>query len=109
MSPDQMYARALELARRGRRKYASQVVPLLDQAAANGHSMAAHALASWYIHGIGVRKDYALAAALERQAARAGIAEAVFNLGSEQIAAHEQGGATGRDDVFGIGAGVEVH
>lgn len=42
--------------------------------------MAAHALATWFIHGIGVRKDFARAVALEEIALRAGVAEAASNI-----------------------------
>src|SRR5260221_8335384 len=78
--PEAKYDRALALARNGREKNASRVLPLLRDAANAGHAMAAHALATWYIHGIGVRRDFATAAKLEAQASRAGVAEAAFNL-----------------------------
>ena len=77
---DAMYARALALAKKGRKAQAHRVLPLLRAAADGGHAMAAHALASWYIHGIGVRKNFRVAVALEEVAARAGIVEAIFNL-----------------------------
>jgi uncharacterized protein len=75
-----MYERALALAKRGRRAQAPRVIPLLQAAAGAGHAMAAHALATWYIHGIGVRRDFAAAMALEKVAARAGIVDAISNL-----------------------------
>ena len=75
-----MYQEALTLARRGRKAQAHRALPLLRAAADCGHAMAAHALATWYIHGIGVRKNFRVAVALEEVAARAGIPEAVFNL-----------------------------
>jgi TPR repeat protein len=76
------YRRALELARRGRRRHAERVITLLLHAISEGHSMAAHALATWYYFGIGVRKDLARAFALEKIAARHGIGEAIHNVAS---------------------------
>ena len=75
-----LYEKALLLAKRGRRKYASRVVALLQAAVDCGHAQAAHALATWYIHGIGVRRNFAHAIALEKIAARANIAPAIYNL-----------------------------
>lgn len=80
VDPEEAYARALALAKKGRQKHAAEVIPLLRAAAEAGHPMASHALASWYIHGVGVRRNYKAAVALEQVAARSGIAEAVFNL-----------------------------
>jgi TPR repeat protein len=77
---EEMYQRALALAKKGRERHAPDVLPLLKAATAAGHSMAAHALASWYIHGIGVRKNFATAVALEMKAARSGIVDAINNL-----------------------------
>jgi TPR repeat protein len=74
------YRRALALARRGRVRHAKEVTSLLKGAAQSGHAMAAHALATWYIYGIGVRKNFATAMMLEEQAARAGILDAICNL-----------------------------
>lgn len=88
-----MYQRALALAKRGRQKHASEVLPLLEAAVTRGHYMAAHALATWHIHGIGVRKNFAVAVALERKAARGGIVDAIRNL----AVAYEVGKGVGRD------------
>jgi TPR repeat protein len=88
-----MYQQALALAKRGRKGQAQRALPLLRAAADAGHAMAAHALATWYIHGIGVRKNFRAAVALERIAARAGIVEAIFNLAF----AHEMGRGTQKD------------
>lgn len=80
MNPSDMYDRALVLAKRGRKSQAARVIPLLRAAAGAGHAMASHALATWYIHGIGLRKNFAAAVELEKVAARAGIVEAIYNL-----------------------------
>lgn len=75
------YRKALALAKRGRARYASRALPLLREAAAGGHGLALHALATWYIHGVGVRRNYRKAVVLERAAARRGVSAALFNLG----------------------------
>lgn len=80
MSPSAMYEQALALGKKGRKLHAPRVISLLRAAADAGHAMAAHALATWYIHGIGLRKNFKSAVQLEKIAARAGIAEAIFNL-----------------------------
>ncbi|MES1185391.1 MAG: hypothetical protein ABUL60_16385 [Myxococcales bacterium] len=60
--------------------------------------MATHALATWYIYGIGVRKNLAVAARLEAKAARAGIAEAAFNLAYS----YESGKGVEKDERQGL-------
>jgi len=87
------YQQALALAKKGRKAHAHRAVPLLRSAADDGHAMAAHALATWYIHGIGMRKNFRAAVALEEVAARAGIVEAMFNLAF----AYETGRGTDKD------------
>ena len=80
MTPDAMYARALALAKQDQKANAPRVIPLLRAAATSGHAMAAHALAIWYLQGIGLRKNFAAAVEFERTAARAGNLEAIHNL-----------------------------
>ena len=92
---DRLYFEALALAKQSREKSAARVVPLLRAATSLGHRMAAHALASWYLHGIGVRKNFRKAVELERVAADGGITEAVYNL----AVACESGRGTKKDEV----------
>ncbi|MES1185390.1 MAG: tetratricopeptide repeat protein [Myxococcales bacterium] len=91
-SPSTLYSEALAMARNGETR---TVVPLLRAAATAGHAMAAHALAIWYLRGIGVRKNFAKAVALERIAAQAGISEAIYNL----AISHEKGQGAKRNPV----------
>jgi uncharacterized protein len=79
-NPEQLYRQAQNLVRRGRKRYAQLVIPMLRAAATAGHAMASHALATWYIHGLGVRKNFVKAIQLEEQAARSGIVDAISNL-----------------------------
>ena len=92
-SEDQ-YRQALRLAKKGRRRQAGRIIPLLRAATERGHAMAAHALATWYIHGIGVRKNFALAVELEQVAAAARIPDALYNLAF----AYETGKGVKRDE-----------
>lgn len=92
---DELYAEALRLARRGRLRHATKVIARLQGAIELGHGMAAHALATWYFHGVAVRKNFKKGVELERLAARHGIAEAVFNL----AVSYETGEGAPRDKV----------
>ena len=94
LKPQEMYERALRLAEDDREAHANEVVLLLEGAANAGHAKAAHALATWYIHGIGVRKNFKKAVALETVAARSGITEALYNLAF----AYETGRGTKKDE-----------
>src|SRR5262249_38652972 len=55
-------------------------VGLLQQAAGTGFPPALYALASWYLHGKGVRKNYLKAVPLLKRAADAGLPAAQYDL-----------------------------
>lgn len=53
---------------------------LLNRAVGRGDASSAYALATWYLHGTHVRKNFGRGAALLQQAARANIPEALYDL-----------------------------
>ena len=55
MTPDAMYKSARALAASGS---SADALQLLRLAADDGHVGAVYALGNWYLHGIGVRKNY---------------------------------------------------
>jgi uncharacterized protein len=79
-SAESTYQTALRLARRRKASDRKRIIHLLNLAISEGHVEAMHALATWYIFGVGVRKNYKKGLALEQKAAEGGIAEAAFNL-----------------------------
>jgi uncharacterized protein len=80
MNAQQQYARALQLARRADRNGGPLPLRLLQESAAAGYPPALHALASWYLHGKGVRKSFKKAVSLLRIAAKKNYAAAEYDL-----------------------------
>jgi TPR repeat protein len=77
---ESLYQRALQLARQDLARHKREILVLLRKAAELQSPSAQHALATWYLFGVGVRKNFKKAAELEARAARANVAEAAFNL-----------------------------
>lgn len=76
---ERSYQHALKIAKRRNPKEYGRVIELLTEAISGGHAIAMHALATWYLFGVGVRRDPRKGLALERRAARLGVAEAAYN------------------------------
>src|SRR5262245_34761538 len=56
--PAAAYAEALDLALSDSAGNRSRIFTLLRTAAGAGHAMAQHALATWYLFGVGVKRNY---------------------------------------------------
>ncbi len=74
------YDSAFRLARRGHLKDRPRVVSLLETAVSENHLDAIHALATWYLFGVGVRRNFRKGFELELRAAKLGVSEAAFNV-----------------------------
>ncbi len=74
------YRKALQLARKDRSVHARQCVELWQDVVSLGHHRAEYALATWYLFGVGVRKNFKKAAVLLQKAASGGIPEAQYDL-----------------------------
>lgn len=79
-SPESLYRRALRLALADESSNRKRCLELLKRAVEDGHPRAAYALATWYLHGVGVRKDFKKGRLLLERAARADIREAHYDL-----------------------------
>jgi TPR repeat protein len=88
------YAQALALAtKRDDPDWARKCVGLLQRAGAAGHRDALYALGSWYIHGVGVRKNRRRAASFFEAAAARGHVLAYYDL----AVCYELGAGRGKD------------
>jgi TPR repeat protein len=72
--PDAQYRLAALLASSGRRGRKAEALRWLREASDAGHHGAEYALATWYLHGVALRKNFRLAVSLLKEAARAGHA-----------------------------------
>lgn len=88
-----LYKTALGLALRDRRKDRPLIASLLKEATALRHPEATHALATWYLFGKGVPRNYRKGLELEIRAARQGVAEAAWNV----AISYERGKGTKRN------------
>jgi hypothetical protein len=74
------YEQALRLAQTDRDANLPQILALLRRAVAAGYGPAQYALATWYLFGVGVRKNLSQGAVLLRKAVAKGVAAAAFDL-----------------------------
>jgi hypothetical protein len=95
---EEMYKKALLLARARPDRNPKRVLPLLREATRLKHPMAIHALATWYLFGVGVRKNRHKGLVLEAEASALGIAEAAFNLAYS----YEVGAGVTRDPALAL-------
>src|SRR5262249_30671028 len=80
--PQAQYKAAYYLASRSNAdRYRRQCVDLLKASATQGNRFAQYALGNWYIHGIGVRKNYKAAYLYFLSSAKQEHALAQYNLG----------------------------
>src|SRR5579872_6842397 len=80
MSGKEQYEEALLLAREADRNNGPLPVTLLQEAAKAAYTPAIYALANWYIHGKGVKKNFKKAVSLLKKAASDKYAPAEFDL-----------------------------
>jgi TPR repeat protein len=58
----------------------ARALALIEKASKNGDASAAYALATWFLFGGHVKKDYGRAVVLLKQAAKDNISEALYDL-----------------------------
>src|SRR5216683_1444473 len=81
MTAQQQYEEALHVARKAERDGGPWPLQMLQEAADAGHPPALYALATWYLHGRAVRKNFKKAVALLKKASTANIPAAQYDLG----------------------------
>jgi len=79
-SPRAAYQRALRLAQQSKTRGLPESLELLQHAAQRHYGPAQYALATWYLFGVGVRKNATRAVALLRKATARGVPSAAFDL-----------------------------
>jgi TPR repeat protein len=87
------YQKALRLIKAGHPRGDPRSLSLLQTAVRFRYPPACYALATWYLHGTGVRKNYKTAFGLLRYAGRFGVRSAFYNL----AVCYETGRGTKRD------------
>ena len=80
ISGQKLFDEALRLARLAEKTGGPWPVLLLREAAASGYAPALYALATWYLHGRGVKKDYKKAFSLMKESAEQRFAPAEYDL-----------------------------